>query len=126
MELRGSHFWGREIGNYGHRVRLIPPPMSSLCKRQKNDAADAEAICEAAQRHHALRTVRVKQRKARSCVRNAICWCASVRNHQRSRAISPICLIVAQGTAHVASSLWMCRIQISLSWKRRAHPLRLG
>src|SRR3954464_5822730 len=47
----GSHHWAREIGMLGHTVRLIPPAyVKPLVKRQKNDAADAEAICEAAQR----------------------------------------------------------------------------
>ena len=47
----GAHFWAREIGKLGHEVRFIPPAyVKPFVKQQKNDAADAEAICEAAQR----------------------------------------------------------------------------
>jgi len=47
----GSHHWGRELTRLGHEVRLIAPAyVKPFVKRQKNDAADAEAICEAAQR----------------------------------------------------------------------------
>ena len=43
-----AHFWAREIGALGHDMRLIPPAyVKPYVKRQKNDAADAEAICEA-------------------------------------------------------------------------------
>ena len=56
----GSHYWAREIGKLGHTMRLIPPAyVKPFVKRQKNDAADAEAICEAAQRP-SMRFVPVK------------------------------------------------------------------
>src|SRR6186713_1468918 len=55
-----SHHWSRELQALGHAVRLIPPAyVKPYVKRQKNDRADAEAICEAAQRP-SMRFVPVK------------------------------------------------------------------
>jgi transposase len=47
----GAHHWAREMSRHGHEVRLIAPHyVKPFLKRQKNDAADAEAIAEAALR----------------------------------------------------------------------------
>ena len=61
MEACGSaHHWGRAIRDLGHEVRLIPAAyVKPFVKRQKNDAADAEAIAEAAVRP-TMRFVAVK------------------------------------------------------------------
>ncbi|RVN77893.1 IS110 family transposase [Sinorhizobium meliloti] len=69
MEACGSsHFWAREIGRLGHEVRMIPPAyVKPFLKRQKNDAADAEAICEAAQRP-TMRFVSVKSEETQGAV----------------------------------------------------------
>src|ERR1700689_580899 len=46
-----SHYWSRELQAFGHNVRLMPPAyVKPYVKRQKNDMADAEAICEAVTR----------------------------------------------------------------------------
>lgn len=47
----GSHHWARLLGSFGHEVKLIPPQLvKPYVKRGKNDAADAEALCEAMSR----------------------------------------------------------------------------
>jgi transposase len=52
IEACGSaHHWSRELQALGHTVRLMPPAyVKPYVKRQKNDATDAEAICEAVTR----------------------------------------------------------------------------
>jgi transposase len=56
----GAHYWGREIGKLGHTVRLMAPQfVKPYVKSNKNDAADAEAICEAVTRPN-MRFVPVK------------------------------------------------------------------
>src|SRR6202045_3832540 len=71
MEACGSaHHWGRAIRDAGHEVRLIPPAyVKPFVKRQKNDAADAEAIAEAASRP-TMRFVALKteEQQARSMI----------------------------------------------------------
>ena len=43
-----AHYWARELGALGHEVRLMPAQyVKAYIKRNKHDAADAEAICEA-------------------------------------------------------------------------------
>jgi transposase len=55
-----AHHWGRELRKLGHAVRLMPPRyVKPYVKRQKNDAADAEAICEAVTRPN-MRFVEIK------------------------------------------------------------------
>ena len=55
-----AHYWARELRALGHEVRLMPPQyVKAYVKRNKNDAADAEAICEAVSRP-SMRFVPVK------------------------------------------------------------------
>ena len=63
-----SHHWSRELRALGHSVRLMPPAyVRPYVKRQKNDAADAEAICEAVTRTN-MRFVETKTPEQQSCL----------------------------------------------------------
>jgi transposase len=61
-----AHHWARQLGAFGHQVRLMPPAyVKAYVKRNKNDAADAEAICEAVTRP-TMRFVPIKSAEAQS------------------------------------------------------------
>ena len=63
-----SHHWSRELQALGHKVRLMPPAyVKPYVKRHKNDAADAEAICEAVTRAN-MRFVATKTPEQQSCL----------------------------------------------------------
>jgi len=102
----GSHFWGREIGKLGFEVRLIPPAyVKPFVKRQKNDAADAEAICEAALRP-TMRFVAVKSKESQAAA--IVFRTRDLLVRQRTQTINALRghlaefgIVVAQGPAHV-------------------------
>ena len=63
-----AHHWSRELKALGHTVRLMPPAyVKPYVKRQKNDTADAEAICEAVTRAN-MRFVATKTPEQQSCL----------------------------------------------------------
>lgn len=102
-----AHHWGRKIGELGHVVRLIAPAyVKPFVKRQKNDAADAEAIAEAASRP-TMRFVAVKSVKKQAA--GLTFKTRDLLVQQRTQAISALRghlaeygLIAPQGSAHLA------------------------
>lgn len=89
MEACGSaHYWAREMSRLGHEVKLIAPQyVKPFVKRQKNDAADAEAIVIAAQRPE-MRFVEPKSTEQQS---RAILFRARERLvHQRTELVNAL------------------------------------
>ena len=101
-----AHEWGRAIGELGHTVRLVPPAyVKPFVKRHKNDAADAEAIVEAASRP-TMRFVAVKTEAQQA--RAMIFRTRDLLVRQRTQLINALRgnlaehgLVAAQGPANV-------------------------
>jgi transposase len=105
-----SHYWAREIEKLGHTVRLMPPAyVKPYVKRNKNDAADAEAICEAVTRP-SMRFVAVKSEEQQSTlmlhrtrellVRQRTMLVNAIRGHMAEFGI-----VARAGVAHVTALL---------------------
>ena len=102
----GAHHWVRELGRLGHDPRLIAPRyVKPFVKRQKNDAADAEAIVEAAQRP-TMRFVEPKTEAQQA--RAAMFRTRELLVNQRTGAINALRahlfefgIAIAQGTRHL-------------------------
>ena len=101
-----AHHWGRAIGNLGHEVKLVPPIyVKPFVKRQKNDAADAEAICEATARP-TMRFVAVKTQEQQA--RGMLFHTCDLLVRQRTQTINALRghfaefgVIAPRGPAHV-------------------------
>ena len=106
MEACGSaHHWGREIAALGHEVRLIPPAhVKPYVRRNKTDAADAAAICEAAlrpqQRFVPLRSVENQAELMRHRVREQFFGQRTALLNALRGHLSEIGVIAPQGAQH--------------------------
>jgi transposase len=115
----GAHYWAREISKLGHSVRLMAPAyVKPFVKRQKNDAADAEAVCEAVQRP-SMRFVPVKTEEQQA---NAIVFRArDLLVRQRTQCVNALRghlmeygYVFPKGITHVATLVALIEDQSSL------------
>ena len=108
MEACGSaHYWARKLQAFGHTVRLMAPQfVKPYVKTNKNDAADAEAICEALTRP-TMRFVPVKHVEQQAVlavhrVRQALVKARTAQANQIRGLLSEFGLIIPQGIAHIS------------------------
>jgi len=109
MEACGSaHHWARKLTSLGHTVRLVAPQfVKPYVKTNKNDAADAEAICEAVGRPN-MRFVPVKDVEQQAVlalhrVRQGFIKARTAQANQIRGLLAEFGLIVPQGIGHIAS-----------------------
>jgi transposase len=106
MEACGSaHHWGRQLAALGHEVKLIPPAhVKPYVRRNKTDAADAAAICEAAmrpgQRFGALRSIDNQAAVMRHRVREQLVGQRTALINALRGHLSEIGVVAAQGAQH--------------------------
>ena len=108
IEACGSaHHWARKIERFGHTVRLMAPQfVKPYVKTNKNDAADAEAICEAVARPN-MRFVPIKNVEQQSVlalhrVRQSFVKARTAQANQIRGLLGEFGLVVPQGLVNVA------------------------
>jgi len=108
MEACGSaHHWARKLSAYGHTVRLMAPQfVKPYVKGNKNDAADAEAICEAVARPN-MRFVAIKSVEQQAVlslhrVRQGFVKARTAQANQIRGLLAEFGLVIPQGIASIA------------------------
>ncbi len=111
MEACGSaHHWGRKLQAMGHDVKLMSPQfVKPYVKTNKNDAADAEAICEAVARPN-MRFVPIKSVEQQTVlslhrVRQGFVKARTAQSNQIRGLLSEFGLILPQGITNVRKRL---------------------
>ena len=101
-----AHYWAGEIGKLGHGVRLIPPAYAkAYVRRNKNDPADAEAICEAVSRP-SMRFVAIKTEVQQAAagihkVREMLIKQRTMLTNTLRGLMAEFGIVVAEGPHHV-------------------------
>jgi transposase len=104
----GAHYWARKLQTMGHTVRLMAPQfVKPYVKTNKNDAADAEAICEAVGRPN-MRFVPIKNVEqqavlAQHRVRQGFVKARTAQANQIRGLLAEFGLIIPQGIGHIAA-----------------------
>ncbi len=108
MEACGSaHYWARKLQSLGHTVQLIAPQyVKPFVKRNKNDAADAEAICEAVMRPN-MPSVPIKNASQQAILsvhraRQGFVKARTAQANQIRGLVAEYGIIIPQGIGHIS------------------------
>lgn len=111
MEACGSaHYWARKLQGLGHTVKLIAPQyVKPFVKRNKNDAADAEAICEAVTRPN-MPAVPIKNASQQAILsvhraRQGFVKARTAQANQIRGLLAEYGIAIAQGIGHIRKSV---------------------
>jgi transposase len=111
MEACGSaHYWARKLGTLGHTVKLMAPQfVKPYVKTNKNDVADAEAICEAVARKN-MRFVPVKNVEQQAILslhraRQGFVKARTAQANQIRGLLAEYGIVIPQGIGHIAKRL---------------------
>lgn len=111
MEACGSaHFWARKLQGFGHTVKLMAPQfVKPYVKTNKNDARDAEAICEAVGRPN-MRFVPVKTDEQQAVLalhraRQGFVKARTAQANQIRGLLGEFGIVIAQGIAHLEGKM---------------------
>ena len=103
----GAHHWARKLQEFGHTVRLMAPQfVKPYVKTNKNDAADAQAICEAVRRPN-MRFVPQKDAEQQAILalhraRQGFVKARTAQANQIRGLLAEFGLVIAQGISHIA------------------------
>ena len=106
----GAHYWARRLEKLGHKVKLIAPQfVKPYVKTNKNDAADAEAICEAVSRPN-MRFVPIKSAEQQGVLalhraRQGFVKARTAQANQIRGLLAEFGIIVPQGIGNIAKCL---------------------
>jgi transposase len=111
MEACGSaHYWARKLQSLGHTVQLIAPQyVKPFVKRNKNDAADAEAICEAVTRPN-MPAVPIKNAEQQAILsvhraRQGFVKARTAQANQIRGLLAEYGIVIPQGISHIAKRI---------------------
>ena len=105
-----AHYWARKLQSYGHTVKLMAPQLvKPYVKTNKNDMADAEAICEAVSRP-TMRFVPVKSAAQQAVLalhraRQGFVKARTARANQIRGLLAEYGIVIPQGIGHIARRL---------------------